>query len=197
MPRPSQLTDKRRELLPLLARAFTRAGYRRATTALLAEECGVQENILYRIWPDKKAMFLAAIDYVYEFSERTWLRLLDTSDGQSDGALRLLLFEAQHHGEFGHYRILFSGLAEADDPEIREALRRVFSRFHRFLAAQIVAHRTGSSRQSALDAGLAAWAFVGIGTIMNIGRELDTITTAERQRLITELGAALLQGTRT
>jgi AcrR family transcriptional regulator len=77
MPRPSQISRKRQELLPIVARAFAELGYRRATTAELARRCGVPQNILYRIWPDKKAMFIAAIDYVYELSAATWQRLLD------------------------------------------------------------------------------------------------------------------------
>ena len=49
MPRPSKADERRRELLPLVAEAFSELGYRRATTAELAARCGVQENILYRL----------------------------------------------------------------------------------------------------------------------------------------------------
>lgn len=197
MPRPSQLDEKRRELLPALARVFTRLGYRRATTAELAEHCGVRENILYRLWADKKAMYLAAIDFVYEFSERTWLRLLERDVDRSSPARRLLEYESQHHGEFGHYRILFAGLSEIDDPDIRAALRRTFTRFHRFLMAQIIAHRAGEGAQAAGAAALVAWAAIGLGTIANIGRELGMLDDAQRQDLIQEIGTALLADSRT
>ena len=49
MPRPDRSPDRRRELAPVLARAFAELGYRRATTAELAERCGVQEKALYRL----------------------------------------------------------------------------------------------------------------------------------------------------
>ena len=62
MPRPDQSAEKRNELLPIIAETFTRLGFRRTTTAELAKRCKVRENILYRLWPDKKAMFIAAID---------------------------------------------------------------------------------------------------------------------------------------
>jgi AcrR family transcriptional regulator len=190
MPRPSQLNEQRTSLLPVVARAFTELGYRRATTAQLAERCGVQENILYRLWPDKKAMFLAAIDYVYDLSERTWLGLL--ADRRSDGrgpATRLLEYESVHQGEFGHYRILFSGLGEVDDPEIRAALAGVFNRFHRFLHGQIAAQRR---RRGAMPAELAAWALIGLGTVVNIGHELGLLAPAGRKRLLAEVGRTLL-----
>ena len=64
MPRPNRTAERRRELIPVIARAFTELGYRRSTTAELARRCEVQENILYRLWPDKRAMFIAAIEHM-------------------------------------------------------------------------------------------------------------------------------------
>ncbi|MCG3128374.1 MAG: hypothetical protein CHACPFDD_03262 [Phycisphaerae bacterium] len=192
MPRPSQLDDKRRELLPVVAGVFTRLGYRRATTAELSEACGVQENILYRLWPDKKAMYLAAIDFVYEFSEQTWLRLLERDGGGASSARRLLEYESHHHGEFGHYRILFAGLPEIDDADIRAALRRTFARFHRFLLAQMLTQRSGGGGAAACPAELAAWAAIGLGTIANISRELGLLDDAQRRGLIEQIGGLLL-----
>ncbi len=194
MPRPSRIREKRESLLPVLADAFTELGYRRATTAALAERCGVQENILYRLWPDKKAMFVAAIEYVYDFSEQTWLRLLERRRGEGSAAQKLLAFEAEHHGEFGHYRIIFAGLSEADDPDVRETLRRVYARFHRFLLGQIVSHRQAAPAPQALPADLAAWAVIGLGTVSNIARELGALSDADRRRLIHTVGRQLLEG---
>lgn len=194
MGRPSQQDQKRRDLIAVIARAFTELGYRGTTTAELARRCGVQENILYRLWPDKKAMFLAAIEFVYEFSESTWLRVLERGGKGEDGdpAQRILDFESRHHGEFGHYRILFTALGETDD-EIREAARRIFGRFHRFLRAQIAA-RPRRPRRALPAPELAAWAAIGLGTAANIGRELGLLGDAERRRLISTIGRLLLEG---
>lgn len=194
MPRPSQLREKRETLLPIVARAFTELGYRRATTAQLARRCRVQENILYRLWPDKKAMFLAAIEYVYEFSEKVWLKLLRDDGSAASAARRLLEFESQHHGEFGHYRIIFTGLAEADDADIHDGLRRVFQRFHRFLEAQLVAARRAVPTRRRPSAALTAWAVIGLGTVVNIARELGLLDDRDRARLIGEVGGELLEG---
>ncbi|MEZ6193430.1 MAG: TetR/AcrR family transcriptional regulator [Phycisphaerales bacterium] len=83
MARPNLSKERRAELVPVLAQAFADLGYRRATTAELAERCGLRENQLYRLWPNKKAMFLASIDYLYEFSAETWRELLSQDDGRS------------------------------------------------------------------------------------------------------------------
>src|SRR5438132_3322579 len=97
MARPSQTSQKRRELLPVVARAFAELGYRRTTTADLARRCGVRENILYRLWPDKRAMFIASIEYVFERSAAVWRRLLaDAAAADVSAAEKLLAYEASH-----------------------------------------------------------------------------------------------------
>jgi AcrR family transcriptional regulator len=178
----------------VIAKAFAELGYRRATTAQLARRCGVRENILYRLWPDKKAMFIAAIDYVYQMSAAIWQKLIEEGDGSASTAERLLRYEAEHYGESGLQRIIFAGLSETDDPQIRKALRLMYDRFQRFIRRQIAAHRDGRTGCAAPDAALCAWAVVGLGNVSNIGRELGLLTEKGRKRLIGDLGRLLLEG---
>ncbi|MEW6250299.1 MAG: TetR/AcrR family transcriptional regulator [Planctomycetota bacterium] len=192
MPRPSQIHEKRRELLPIVARVFADLGYRRTTTAELAKRCRVQENILYRLWPDKKAMFIAAITYVYDLSVDIWNRLLAAGDGRWTAAERLLDHEAGHHGEFGHYRIVFAGLSETDDPEIRGALADMYQRYQRFVRGQVARHRSARHASGPPDAALAAWALIGLGTVASIGRELGLLDDRARRRLVANIGRVLL-----
>ncbi len=211
MARVSHANEKRRELLPVVAAAFAELGYRRTTTAELAQRCGVRENILYRLWTDKKAMFIAALGYVYDESVATWGRLLAGPAAERSPAERLLEYEAEHHGELGHYRLVFAGLSETDDPEIRAALADLYARFQQFVAEQIAAYRvaTGragrsretihrkarSPRQGAGVAPLhAAWGVVGLGTVANIARELGLVSAAQRQALYASVGRLLLEG---
>src|SRR5262249_44206974 len=139
MPRRNRLAERRRELTPVLASAFADLGYRRATTAAIAERCKVGENILYRLWPDKKAMFLAALDHVFTVSESVWQRLIAESRDAADAFDKLLEYESKHQGEHRLYRIVFAGLSETDDPDIRSALRSLYGRFHRFVRDRIEA----------------------------------------------------------
>src|SRR5688500_18711573 len=126
MPRPDRSFERRRELVPVLARAFAELGYRRATTAELAARCGVHEKALYRLWPDKRAMFLAALDQVFSESEAVWERLANERDRGQSAAARLLAHEAEHQGEHRLYRIVFAGLSETDDPLVRDALGALY-----------------------------------------------------------------------
>jgi AcrR family transcriptional regulator len=180
-------------MLPVLARAFAELGYRRATTAELARRCGVRENVLYRLWPDKRAMFIAAIGHVYDASRRIWSELL-AGPGGGTAAVRLLAYESRHHGEFGLYRILFAGLGETDDAEIREALGRTFARFQGYLRDRIADHRDAGGDEADPDADQRAWAVVGLGTLANIGVELGLLTPRARRDLLAGVGRLLLEG---
>jgi AcrR family transcriptional regulator len=194
MPRPNLLSEKRRELLPIVAQGFAELGYRRATTAALAQRCGVQENILYRLWPDKKAMFIAAIGHVYDLSVDIWLRVLATADKRRSAATRLLAHEAENLGKYGHHRIVFAGLNEIDDREIQAALSEMYRRYQRFVRDHVIAHRGKSSKSAAEDAGTAAWAIIGLATVASITRELRILNDAERRRVMSSMGSLLLDG---
>jgi AcrR family transcriptional regulator len=194
MPRPSRIDEKRKALLPIVARAFAQLGYRRATTAELAQRCQVRENILYRLWPDKKAMFIDSIDYVYRQAAETWQEVLKGSADHASAAARLLRHEAEHYGESGLHRIIFAGLSETDEPEIRQALRTMYGRFHRFIRGHIAAHRKGSGTRGSPDEAVSAWAIVGLGNVANIGRELGLLSAQGRRRMLAEAGRLLLSG---
>ncbi len=195
MPRKNNSNMRREQLIPVIASAFAELGFRRATTAELARRCEVQENILYRLWPDKKKMFLAAIDYVYMKTFMTWEGLKGGEEAGKTAAERILEYEAGHHGEYGLYRIVFAGLSETDDPEVLDALKKMYTRFHGFISLNIAAHRKKRCARTGLPgAELSAWALVGLGTVANISRELGRLPGRKRKRLINEVGKLLLNG---
>jgi AcrR family transcriptional regulator len=190
--RPNQSEARRTELLPVVAAVFAELGYRRTTTAALAQRCAVQETILYRLWPDKRAMFLAAIDYVVHTAEAIWASRAAQRSTTMTAAEAVLEHEAVHLGEFGLYRILFAGLSETDDPDIAAAMRSVYRRFHGFLLTHLQEHRRTHPNAALPPAALSAWALIGLGTVVNIGRELDLLPKAARADLLRQVGRQLL-----
>jgi AcrR family transcriptional regulator len=192
MPRRNRSDERRNDLLAPLAAAFAERGYRRATTAELAERCNVQETVLYRLWPDKRAMFIAAIEFVGTNSERIWQEVLASGRSSGTTAERVLAHEAKHLGEFGLYRILFAGWSETDDPAIADALRAVYGRFLRFVQDRVGEHRATRKGAHLPDPELTAWALVGLATAVNMGRELQLLPDRARERLLQAVGQLLL-----
>jgi AcrR family transcriptional regulator len=192
MPRRDQSRERRLELIPAVARAFAELGYRRTTTAQLARRCKVQEPILYRLWPDKRAMFIASLDFVATNSRAIWQTVLTGRRGSRTGAEQLLAYEAEHLGEFGLYRILFAGWSETDDAAIRKALRNVYRTFVEFLDGSVVEHRKRRGGKGLPGTVWTAWALLGLGTAVNLGRELDLLPPAGRRQLMGTVGRRLL-----
>jgi AcrR family transcriptional regulator len=194
MARPNQSEHRRAEIVPVLAQAFADLGYRRATTAALAQRCELRENQLYRLWPNKKAMFLASIEYLYEHTAQKWRELLSHDDTCSP-AERILTWEGEHRGETGLHRITFAGLNEADDPNIREALRQMYQKFHTFIIGQLQEHRSGTNSMHP-DAAMTAWAVIGLGMMANITQELELLPRDMQGRMVHDVGEHLLDGTK-
>lgn len=203
MARPNRSDERRLEAIQTVAKTFAELGYRRTTTAVLAERCGLQEVALYRLWPDKRAMFVAAIEFVGANTERIWAEVAaDDGPGSrsgsgarsraGSGAERLLAHEARHLGEFGFHRILFAGFSETDDPAIRGALRDVYQRLLQRIAEQVTAHRDARATGTLPPAALTAWALVGLGTATNLGRELGLLGEHARRELFASIGERLL-----
>ncbi len=194
MARPDRSDERRQAFRPVIAEAFAELGYRRATTAELAARCGVRENQLFRLWDDKKAMFLDAIDFVHHNAVTWWAELMQDADDGRTTAQRVLAAEARQHGESELYRIVFAGLSETDDPDIRKALRDMFRRFQTFIDRQVADHRAESGRGAVPDSAAAAWAIIGIGLASDVMRELRLAPLAERRDTWEQAGGFLLDG---
>lgn len=194
MPRPSQVDERRRKLLPVVAKAFAELGYRRATTAALAERCDVHEAILYRLWDDKRAMFLAAIDFLYERRMSEFRKAMRSPRGKGHDMERVIEHVAEHIGKDGLYRIIFAGLAENDDPEIQSALKRMYKNYEGVIEEYIADHRADSSRSGIPDDADSAWAMIGLVTVLNVLRQLNLQPLARRKEMFKELSRFLVSG---
>ncbi|HWB55290.1 MAG TPA: TetR/AcrR family transcriptional regulator [Tepidisphaeraceae bacterium] len=185
-----------KRILPLVARTFADMGYRQATTAALAKRCGVRENVLYRLWPSKKEMFLATIDYLWQNAMEIWQELIDKSKATGADAARLILdYESKHHGETGLYKVIFAGLTESNDPQIAAALRQMYCKFHAFIAGQVAIIRKESpsdDSSSYPSDELTAWGLLGVSMVSNVDRELKLFGVRERALLFTQLANQLI-----
>jgi AcrR family transcriptional regulator len=193
MPRPSQIDEQRKRLLPIVCQVFSELGYHRTTTAELAARCQVRENILYRLWRDKKAMFLAAIDDIFQRRAERWGRLLAEQGSAEETVNAMVAYEAKHQGEFGFYRVVFTALVEADDPDVRKAISGMYRRFHERLSKLIESNREEDS-PTGLSADSTAWAMIGLATVSNIIRELELLRPRQREDMFARTAKFLIQG---
>lgn len=185
--------QKKSEFLPKIAQCFADNGYRGTTTAKLAETCKVRENVLYRIWPSKKEMFLECIEHIYEVSMALWNELEPEQSGGKSRAELILHYQAKDHGLLRYYRLVFAALME-DDPDIRKALRHLYRRFQKFLAEATLEHRESRKVSVDLDCSTSAWAIMGIAAMVDIQRELRILPAGDREEFLINTGMQILEG---
>ncbi len=194
MARPSQTEEQSKKLLPILCAVFSELGYRRTTTAELARRCDVRENILYRLWPDKKAMFLAAIDDIFRSRAEVWSEILADHPAPEQAVERIIEYESHHQGESGFYRVVFTALTEIDDDDIRVAVVGMYKRFHKLVCRQFETGHGSGDLQSGLPTEMAAWGLLGLATISNIIRELKLLPPRQRERMFATVAKCLVGG---
>src|SRR2546428_9849790 len=72
---------RREQILDAAARLFAKHGYAEADTQLLADELGVGKGTIYRYFPSKKELFLAAADRVMrQLRQRIDANIKDVAD---------------------------------------------------------------------------------------------------------------------
>ncbi|MGA2259470.1 MAG: TetR/AcrR family transcriptional regulator [Thermoguttaceae bacterium] len=194
MPRPSQIDQQRKRLLPIVCQVFNQLGYQRTTTAELAQRCKVRENILYRLWRDKKAMFLAATDDIFQRRAERWEQILAERPAPEQATEAMVAYEAKHQGDFGFYRVVFTALVEADDPEICKAIAGMYRHFHERICKLIETNRDGDTSPAALPADATAWAMIGVATVSNIIRKLELLRPRQREEMFARTAKYLVRG---
>jgi AcrR family transcriptional regulator len=100
-PRGEELLAQRRaEILDAAARLFAKHGYADTDTQLLADELGVGKGTLYRYFPSKRELFLAAVDRaMLQLLERIDTRIaaiVDPLDQIAEAVRSCLVFVSEH-----------------------------------------------------------------------------------------------------
>jgi hypothetical protein len=137
---------------------------------------------------------LAAIDDLFRRRAASWGEILAQAPKAEQAAEALVAYEAKHQGEFGFYRVVFTALVEADDPEIRAAITSMYQRFHQRLRQLIQASREDGRPAPGLSAEATAWAMIGLATVSNIIRELELLRPRQREDLFVATAKYLVRG---
>jgi AcrR family transcriptional regulator len=160
---------RREEILAAAVRVFANTPYRAAGTALIAREAGIAEPTLYRHFDSKRELYLAAL-------ERSGAAICDAWEGivarAPDPATAL--------HEIGHWylnniltdpdllRLRYRAVGEAEDEEIRAALRGGYERAIAIVAGVVGRGQAQGQFARAVDPQGAASLFVGLGQVLDL-----------------------------
>jgi AcrR family transcriptional regulator len=160
--------DERREMVLQIALAeFAARGLAGTSTEDVARQAGISQPYLFRLFPTKKALFLALVERCFRrvaatfteaAAERTGEEALDAMGDAYERLLEdrtLLLLQMQAY-------------AACDDPEIRAATRAGFKKLW-----ELTERLTGLPFQPVMD-------FFAVGMLMNVAAAMDLPSVDER-----------------
>ena len=183
MPRARRLPakDRKSQIIETARDVFASQSYAKVGTADLAKAAGISEPALYRYFSGKKELFLATL-------RSTAPKLLEIWQGIAydvEDPLETIWSIGVHYYDHlqthsGNMKLQFQAVSEADDPEIREALRENFEAFVRFVAETLDdGKRRGIVRRD-VDSQVLAWQFLGIGFTLDLMNLLGFAPTLDR-----------------
>lgn len=143
---------------------FAKGGLDGTSTEDIAQRAGISQPYLFRLYPNKKALFIAAVEAAFK-------RIVDTLEDAAEGLDDEAALEAMGQaytvllGDRELLLVQLQAYAACDDPDIRAATRRSFRRMWSTIAGLSGA---GGERLTM---------FVAIGMLLNVSAamELDEV----------------------
>jgi AcrR family transcriptional regulator len=158
----ARLTSQQRRQVVLEAAVaeFSRGGLEGTSTEAIARRAGISQPYLFRLYPSKKALFVATVEAAFE-------RIIDTFEQAAKGRDDDAVLEAmgQAYTELLEDRnlllIQLHAYAACSDPDIRAVTRRAFRRMWAAI--------TGLAGIS----GEELTRFVAVGMLLNVAAAMD------------------------
>ena len=196
MPRARRLPaqHRRRLIIESAREVFSGQSYQKVGTADVAKAAGVSEPALYRYFSSKKELFIATLRSTGPKLLELWQGIAYDVDDPLETLWSIGVHDYDHlQSHSGNMKLQFQALSEADDPEIRQALRENFAEFVDFVTETIDEGKRRGIVRRQLDSRLVAWQFLGIGLTLDLihllgfSQELDRGKVEQWGRLYQEM----------
>jgi AcrR family transcriptional regulator len=152
---------RRETLVESAVRVFAERGFHGTPTTEVAKEAGISQAYLFRLFPTKSELYVAAVQRCFS---RT-LATFKAAAAEADGPEVLPAMGEAYAGLLSDRTALLGQLqahaAAVNDPAVREAVRRGFADLYEFVA--------GASRAS--DEEIQAW--FAHGMLLNVLAAMD------------------------
>jgi AcrR family transcriptional regulator len=185
MPRAKKLPaeDRKRQIIESARDVFAEQSYAKVGTADLAKAAGLSEPALYRYFSGKKELFIATLRSTGPKLLEIWQDIASDVEDPLETLWAIGVHYYDHlQSHSGNMKIQFQAVSEADDPEIREALRENFAAFVYFVVETLdEGKRRGIVRQD-VDSELLAWQFLGIGFTLDLVSFLGFSSVVDRSK---------------
>ena len=159
--------ERREMVLEAAAAEFAAHGLAGTSTEDVARQAGISQPYLFRLFPTKKALFLALVDRCFRRVEDAFITA--AADRTGDEALEAMADAYERLLDDRTMLLLqMQAYAACDDPEIREATRAAYKKLW-----ELTERLTGLPFQRVVD-------FFAVGMLMNVAAAMDLPAVDER-----------------
>jgi AcrR family transcriptional regulator len=160
-------TERRELVLEAALGEFSRRGLAGTSTEEVARQAGISQPYLFRLFPTKKALFIALIDRCFQRVEATFTAAAEGLTGEE-----AMMAMADAYTALLDDRTLLllqmQAYAACDDPEIRVETRARYKHLW-----ELSERLTGLPFQAVVD-------FFAVGMLMNVAAAMDLPAVDER-----------------
>lgn len=176
--------ERKRRIISSAREAFAASNYWKVSTADLARAADVSEPALYRYFSGKKDLFISTLKASAAELLEAWHRMAATIEDPVETLYAVTVSYYDHlKSRSAAMKLQFQALLEADDPDIRKALRRNFGSFIQFFRELIEdGKRRGLVREDA-DPDMVAWQILAQGLNLDVIYLLGFEDQINRQKL--------------
>jgi AcrR family transcriptional regulator len=159
--------ERREMVLEAAIAEFAAHGLAGTSTEDVARQAGISQPYLFRLFPTKKALFLALVDRCFRRVEDTFVTA--AADRTGDQALEAMADAYERLLDDRTMLLLqMQAYAACDDPEIREVTRAGYKKLW-----ELTERLTGLPFQRVVD-------FFAVGMLMNVAAAMDLPAVDER-----------------
>src|SRR3954447_15635246 len=123
-------SERRADVLRVAVGRFARSGYQGTSTEDVARAAGISQPYLFKMWPTKKALFIALVEHGFGRVRQAFVDAVGDATGEE-----ALARMGERYGELLRDRdellLQMQAYAACEDNEIGEVTRREFGRLWR------------------------------------------------------------------
>src|SRR5581483_11636003 len=159
---------RRASILDAAVAVFAAKGFHAASTAEIAARLRVSEPTIFRHFPTKRALYLAAIDRSAERALERWDAIAAETASPSAALLEMgRWYFAELARDPSELLLRFRSYGEAGDAEIGTRVRLHFRRTRRLVERLLGAARDCGEIDASADVRAHAWLFMAVGALLD------------------------------
>ena len=176
--------ERRQMIIESAQEVFAQEGYANAGTAEIARAVGVTSAAVYRYFPSKRDLYLAALR---DAGPRLLSVISEIGKEVSDPLETIrrvgLGYYDRVTGRTPYSRLWFQALGDVGDSDVREAIASNFTAIVEVVAAELERGKKMGLVRAELDTRIAAWQFMAIGLTFDLLHQLDLDAELNRAKV--------------